>query len=334
MATKTNDLWVDFENKLLNKQISKRRLKKLRTMYNAASRGLDLMTADRHEIEDFLNQLNRNQFKQQDKTPYSGSTKSDIKKFLKQYYKLMEGDDEFYPKKVSWIRVAISKDEKPLEKAVISQEEAIKLANSFQKPEFRMLSLMLFDSGFRIEEMLSVKKKDLTFEPFDDANKCWWIKCSQSKTEIRTVPIQLFTEEINNLVNTSYYQSLKDDDLIFGNVSYPSYLSSLKLASIKLFGKHLTPHALRHSSATLYASLYEGDMIQLANRYGWSYSSNELKTYIRRSRTFHKIGAKKVFSSELLKLKEENTRIMQRLDHLEQLVKKRLVKEIKEKKGL
>ncbi len=322
-------LWHTFENKLLNKQVTKKRIKKLKVMFNIVNRELNLKTAQRPQIEKFVNRLNRNEFKQLDETNYSGSSKSDIKKFLKQYYKAIEGDDEFYPKKVSWIRTNISKDEQPKEKPVVSQEDITKVANHFKKPEFRILTLLLFDSGFRIQEMLSVKKKDLTFEPFDEENKCWWIKCSESKTEIRTVPIQLFTEEINNFVNTSYFQNLKDDDLIF-NVTYASYLSSLSKSSEKVIGKVLTPHALRHSSATLYAKLYEGDMIQLANRYGWSYSSRELKTYIRRSRTFHKIGAKKVFSSELLKLKEDNKKLREEFEELKLAIEfKKLKKQLK-----
>lgn len=326
---KHKDLWQDFENHLLNQQVTQKRINKLRSMFKAVCRFIDLKTAKREQIEKFVNGLHRNENKKIDGYNYSGSAKSDIKKFLKQYFKHTKGEDEFYPKEVSWIKTNIAKDEKPKEKEVITQRESIKLASHFRKVEFRILTLLLFDAGFRIEEMLTTRKRDLTWDTFDDeGNKCFWIKCSESKTEQRNIPIQLFTEDLKAFMNSTYFQNLKDSDLLF-NISYDSYLKMLKKAGKKVLNKVITPHSLRHSSATLYAKLYEGDMIQLANRYAWSYSSKELRTYIRRSKTFHTIGAKKVFSSELLKIKEENQKLKEDFEKFKVMVLKSLGKKYK-----
>lgn len=326
MESKTEKLWRSFEDHLLNQQVTKIRIAKLKTMFAITSKYLNLETANRPIIEDFINRLNRDKIRQKDKRPYSGSSKSDLKKFIKQYYKHTRGNDENYPPEVSWIRTRIAKDEQPKEKEILSQEQAVKLANSFRKPEFKIMTLLLFDSGFRIQEMLSVMKKNITFEPFDDeGNKCFWIKCNVSKTDTRNIPVQLFTEDIRDFLNSSYVQGLKDDDLLFP-VRYDYYRQTLKETAKKLFNKVITAHSLRHSSATLYAKLYAGDMIALANRYGWTYSSKELKTYIRKSQAYHRIGAKRVFSDEITKLKEENARLREDFTKLRELVLKSMNK--------
>lgn len=311
------ELWLNFENSLLNKGVTKKRINKLKVMFNLVTKHINLEKAKRPEIEAYINKLHRNDLKKQNGQNFSGSSKSDIKKFIKQFYKYYRGNDEHYPIEVSWIRTNISKDERPEEKTVITEQEAVKLASHFKKPEFRILTLLLFDSGFRISEMLGIRKKDLTFEKLDDDdNKCFWVYCKESKTLPRKVPIQLFTEDIKTFINSAYFRSLNNEDTVF-NVLYQSYLKSLSLASQKVIGKHLSPHSLRHSSATLYARLYDGNSMMLADRYGWSYSSKELKTYIRRSGAFQRIGAKKVFSTELIKLKEENKKLNDRLNKLE-----------------
>lgn len=302
-----NELWSKFENHMLNEAVTKRRLKKLKQMFVTCERGIDnLETANRKTIEVFINRLNKNEFKSLQKKDYSGSTKADIKKFLKQFYKWYKGKNEYYPKEVIWIKAKISKDEQPKEKPILSIKEVIKLANRFKKLEYKLLTLMLFDSGFRIQEMLSVKKKDLSWGEFIENEKCFWLYCNESKTEKRKVPIPLFTEEIQAFVNSSYFQNLDNEELLMPQ-RYDNICHLMKRHSLKLFGENkiVTPHILRHSSATYYSQEYDGNMNLIAIRYGWSFSSKELKTYIRRSGAYQKAGAKKSFENEVIKLKRK-----------------------------
>jgi len=91
---------------------------------------------------------------------------------------------------------------------------------------------------------------------------------------------------------------------------------------MKVLGKKITPHALRHSSATYYAKEFDGNMMLLADRYGWTYSSKELRTYIRRSGAYQRAGAKKVFSNEVEKLREENRNVKETLRAMEEKMEK------------
>jgi integrase len=317
-----NTPWQDYENHLLNVQVTRKRISKLKTMYRVLERAFNKPFSDlsRKDIEAFVTALHRNTFLNENEKPYSGSSKSDIKKFLKQFWKWFKGNDEYYPQEVSWIKTRIGKDEKPKEKPVVTQEQIISVAEKMLKEKYRILTLLLFDSGFRIQEMLSVKKKHLTWEPFDEANNtCFWIECLDSKTLPRKVEIPLFTEHIKRFLQSSYWNNLSDDQLLFPD-SYNAYLTVLHRASKSVLGYKLSPHCLRHSSATLYARLYNGDMILLANRYGWSYSAQELRTYVRRSGAMQKRGARKVFENELLKLQQENVSIKKDIEEMKTLI--------------
>tara|TARA_Y100000310_G_scaffold42906_1_gene40074 strand:- start:365 stop:1444 length:1080 start_codon:yes stop_codon:yes gene_type:complete len=335
---KQMELWKKFEDHLINEQLTKVRIKKLLSMFNVLTRGIKkpLDKVTRKDIEVFVTALNKNEYKKIDGRDFSGSTKLDIKKFLKQFYKWRLGQNEFYPKQVSWIKTRISKDERAEEKPILSIPEVKQLANKMFRSDYRMLVLLLFDSGFRIQEILSVKKKNLTWEKFDDkGNKCFWIECNKSKTECRTIPIPLFTEDIKTFCNSSYFESLKDDDLLFKDLSYDGVNKNMKLRSKELFGESrmITPHALRHSSATFYSKEYDGNMNLIAQRYGWSFSSKELKLYIRRSGAYQKAGAKKVFYNEVLNLKEENREMKEKMLELQKQMESILVSKNKQVLG-
>lgn len=305
-----------------NKGVTKRRIQKLLVMYRITERLLAKAPeqATREDLETMVSKLHKNQVKSEKGKPFTGSTKSDVKRFLKQFFKWHKGEGEFDPPETRWINIRISKDEQPTEKPALTLEEARKFSNAFNKVEYRVIVLLLFDSGFRVGEMLSVKKRDLSWEDFDEGKKCFWLKCNVSKTEVRKVPVPLFTEDVQAFVNSATYQQLGDDDLLF-DIQYSNLCQRFKDASQKSLGKIVTPHALRHSSATFYAREYDGNMSMIAERYGWTFSSQQLKTYIRRSGAYQKAGAKKVFSNEVGKLKEENLLLNERLTKMEGLFK-------------
>jgi|GEM_PF-3105220 len=318
-------LWTRFETHLLNDGLTKKRIEKLRFMFLAAERGLPkgFENSERADIEDLVERLSRNRFRRSDGQQYSGSTKSDIKRFLKQFYKWLRGEGTYFPKEVAWLKTRIGKDERPVEKMVITEDQARALAAQFKQPQLGILTLLLFDSGFRIDEMLSVQRRDLTKETIEDIGEIWFIQCRRSKTYPRRVDVPLFTDDIARFVNTAAIMGMKPEDQLFP-VEYATYLKTLHHHSITLFGKAISPHALRHSSATNYASLYKGDRVKLAERFGWSYSAQELDTYVRRGAARQRESAKIVTSNEVVKLQQDNKSLREKLDRLETMFLKSL----------
>jgi len=315
-------IWKRYEDHSLNEGLSKKRIDKLKYMYLMILRGLkdkDLNKVTRQDIELFLNKLNRNEYKKLNKDNYTGTSKSDIKKFMRRFWKWLIGNDEYYPQEVAWIKSRISKDERPEPKEVISINELQKIASNVSIPEYKAFFLILFDSGFRIDEFMSITKQDITWEEYDNKQKCFWVKCNRSKTQLRKVPIPLFTEDIKDFVNGVYFRSLNDSDLICPK-NYDAIRKILERTSTKVIGKHITPHCLRHSSATYYAKALEGDMIAICQRFGWSLSSDEAKTYIRMSGAYEKATAKKVYSNKTEDLEEEVKQLREELSNYKKVL--------------
>lgn len=303
-------LWGEFESHLLNEGLTALRRNKLHTVYNISQRGLKgrLGKAGREELQEFLNALNRDKFRKLDGKPYGGATKSDIKKFLRQFYKWYKGDNEYYPKEVSWIKTRIPKDEKVTldDREILSKDEAARLALSFKKAEYRALVFILFDSGFRIRETLSIRKRDVTWEPFGEgeAEKCFWVACNESKTETRKIPIPLFTEELRAFLNSEYVRQKRDNDPLFP-FSYSTVRKALDRGAARSFKgerrKRITAHTFRRSSLTHYAREYDGNLPMLSQRAGAA--EETLKVYVRKSGAYQKASAKKVYTNEVTELK-------------------------------
>lgn len=154
--------------------------------------------------------------------------------------------------------------------------------------------------------MRSVRKSDLTWDSYKESESgtesCFWIHCRQSKTEVRNIPIPLFTKEVEVYLNSASMRSREDDEL-FPKFSYRSYAARLSKLGRKMFNLNITPHIMRHSSATHYAEILNTQ--SLAMRYGWTFNSKELNTYIKRSKNYHKLTAVAVYQNNAARLQDQ-----------------------------
>jgi len=329
MADLDDELWTRFETHCYNEGLSDNRINKLRSSYRQVRRGLNvpLDEAEEKHLRDFVKRLHRDEFTRQDGEAYSGYSKRDLKKFLKQFYKWLEGERGRYPDKVVWINTKVRKDELPDEKRVLTIDEVHRLAKKMPDQRYKGLIYILFDSGFRISELLSAKKSDFELDEYDTADdgECWWISCRESKTYTRRIPLPLFTDRLNAFASSGYYRGLESDDDLF-QMSYDAIRMMIKRRAKELLDENITPHHFRHSSATYYAR-QEGDHIALCDRYGWAYGSDVPKEYIRRSgkrqeQTAQKVANNKVQETQkrVDELEEENKELKQRLNKLERLM--------------
>jgi len=79
----------------------------------------------------------------------------------------------------------------------------------------------------------------------------------------------------------------------------------------KVLRKKVTPHILRHSSATYYC--HKLNQYQLCYRYGWSMASSQPQRYIDREGINEEGTAELVKSDEVAKLKKANEQLRESL---------------------
>jgi len=82
------------------------------------------------------------------------------------------------------------------------------------------------------------------------------------------------------------------------------------------FLKRVTPHMLRHSSATYWAP--KMNRYQLCAIYGWAFSSDMLDRYIERKGIIFDQIAEKGDVDQTTRLQKENRNLMEKVERLEQ----------------
>lgn len=81
---------------------------------------------------------------------YAEHTKYDFRVILKMFYKWLEGKDEFFPKKITWLKKSMKNIEHKLPEELITEEEVIRLADAAINPRDKTLILVLYETGCRI----------------------------------------------------------------------------------------------------------------------------------------------------------------------------------------
>ena len=243
------------------------------------------------------------------------STKVDYKKSLRKFYKWLLGNNEQYPELVDWIDTY----ETPIEIPALRREEIEKMVDA-SKIRDKAIIIILFDSGARAEEFLNIRIGDLT--KVDDTYK---VRIVHSKTKPRTIHLPIASKHLELWLQE--YLNRNDQSFLFP-ITYEGLRMMLHRVSKRVLGKRVTPHILRHSSATYYANLLNHH--QLCYRYGWSMASDMPNRYIDREgileeETRHIVKAhdlaglekqNQVLHEEMALIKQTNEQISEELSKL------------------
>ncbi len=235
--------------------------------------------------------------------PLAHSTKLDYKKSLIKFYKWLYGNNKNVPELVDWIDTYDIVKEIP----ALKREEVEQLAATLTIRDKAIL-ISLFDSGARAEEFLNIKICDLS--KIDGVYK---IRIVHSKTKPRTIHLPIASQFIDMWLN---YNGSKNSQEYLFPITYEGLRMMLHRVGKKVLKKNITPHLLRHSSATYYANLLNHQ--QLCYRYGWTMASNMPNRYLDREGIFEKETVDVVKKNDISTLEEKNKMLVEELSMIKQ----------------
>jgi len=217
-----------------------------------------------------------------EKKDYSDWTKHDYKVAVKKFYKWLR-DTEEYPAEVKWIKTTVKRRNGKLPEGLLTEEEVKKLIEAANNSRDKALISVLYESGCRASELLSLKLKNVEFDKYG----C--IILVNGKTGMRRIRLITSAPYLRNLINDHLH---KDDPnfplwIVLGNntdkgIIYTTLRHILERVADRVnFKKDVNPHHFRHSRATFLANhLTEA---QLCEYLGWVKGSDMPSTYVHMS---------------------------------------------------
>jgi len=226
------------------------------------------------DMERLIQDLETDRIRARNGKPYSEATKTDIKKTIKKFWKWKDGNNRTYPELVEWIDTYIAVKDVP----ALTRSEVEKMIEHTASPRDRTLLMVLFDSGARAEELLNVRLKREHVSWKEDL-KCYMIRLEYSKTKPRTISLPLSTSYMMSWLEVHPAKDNPQAQLF--PMTYPAMKMVVSRLGRRVLGKRVTPHMLRHSSATFYANKLKNPY-KLCYRYGWTMASDMVNRYLDR----------------------------------------------------
>jgi site-specific recombinase XerD len=274
---KTNaKLIADFCRYCFANSLSLGRIKKYGYTLKTISKMLDKKfdNAKKKDIEELMIKL--------EQTDYTEHTKHDFKVSVKKFYRWLRKKQN--PIETEWIKTTVRKNKIKLPSELLTTDDINKMIAYAKNPRDRAFIWVLYQSGCRIDEILNLKIKDVSFDEYSA------IANVLGKTGSRRIRIfdnknylkfwldnHKFKDNKESFVFTSISTNATND-----RMDYHSVVSMLKTIAKKCdIKKPINPHQFRHSRATELANkLTEAQMCQM---FGWVQGSNMPSVYVHLS---------------------------------------------------
>jgi len=232
-------------------------------------------------------------------TDIAASSKNEYQKTLKKFFRWLKGDDWEGLRYIKGNRKIYKKPE------IVTKEEVLRLIEAANHPRDKAMIALLYEGGFRIGELASIKFKDIEFNKFGGKVRV------RGKTGERLVPFVFSESYLKNWMqmhpnkneNSHLFISLRSGS--YGKPLLYERFNLILKSVVKIAGidKKISPHTLRHSRATHLASkLTESEMCHYL---GWQMGSDMPRVYVHLSgRDIDKAIYNKVYGLETEELNE------------------------------
>ncbi len=266
--------------------------------------GKSFLAVMQHDMENLIERLEGDRLISAKGKPFAEATKADIKKTIKKFWKWKDGKNKTYPELVEWIESYDPvKDVQALRK-----EEVEKMVEHCANPRDKALLMVLLDSGARAEELLNVRLKSEHLVWKEDLG-CYKMRIEFSKTKPRTISLPLCTNHLRAWLDV--HPAKGNDQAQLFPMSYGNLRMQVRRIGQRVLGKKVSPHMLRHSSATFYANKLS--RYQLCYRYGWTMSSRVVDRYLDREGILEEGIADVVKADEMLTAHKQNQTLREEL---------------------
>jgi len=240
---------------------------------------------------------------------YKQSTKAKTYKTLRKFLKWRFGENKHYP---AFCDNWVTREER-VTKDYLTRSEIDKLVESTSTLRIKALVMILFDGGFRIEELANLRWADV--KKTDKGYYKAHVRKETTKTKKeRYVSLLLSTDLIDSFKNSEKNKNKDfDENGYMFETSYNKLYTTINRIGKKVLNKKVSPHTLRHSSATFYADIIKTYQ-QFVTRYGWTLRSSAPQRY------FHTVDDQEIaeqtqdheiskFKNDFEKVKLENAQL-------------------------
>lgn len=283
------------------------------------------------DMEGFILDLDRGRIKSNRGKPYASEMKSNIKKFIRKFYKVILGNGYQYPELVDWIDT--SKVQAEVHAIPGLKEGVWRIVELIPDVRRKALVWVAFDSGFREGELINCRVRDV--EKGEDG--VYFLTCRHSKTKPRTVSLPYSSELLDRWLEEHPHKD--DPEAQLWQTSRPMFYKTVKRYARKAFKQsrgpdfNVTVHMLRHTSATFWGPKL--DRVNFCKRFGWSYNSDSPDRYLDYAKVSQKQTNQVVRNERLHALSEElenqkarNSQLSQEVEELRRLQLK-IIKNLK-----
>jgi integrase/recombinase XerD len=245
-----------------------------------AKKDFDQMTRD--DIQQLV--LGVRELRKRSGEPVSERTVQDHLTAIKTFWKWMKGVDNEFPSEVKWIRTSLHGTNSQLPEDLPTPEDIEKLIAAATNTRDKALVSVLYDSGCRIGELLTLRIKNLAFDNYGG------VLLVAGKTGQRRVRIIHSVQRLRTWLDEHPLRE-QPEAMVFcslsnrqrgGGLNYEAISHMFrKLRKRPGVTKRLNPHSFRHARATLLAQHLTD--AQLKQHFGWTADSRMASVYIHLS---------------------------------------------------
>lgn len=304
-----------------NKRVGKSTLYRLLGIFKMLSEewlDKDFDSVSDAEWDMFYDRMEEDDVVQQNGKPYNPNTKAKTYKTIKKFCKWRYGNDMQYPAYCAgWVTT-----ERIPTRDILQRNEVERLMEAASALRVKCMLMMLFDGGFRVGELGCLRWHDVRIPEGKEYYKAH-VRAETTKTKKERYVSLWLTRDLldsyRNHVKNKKGRDFREEDIMFP-LEYRSIYETVKRLGETVLGKDVSPHLLRHSSASYYAGVIKTYQ-QFCSRYGWDLKSGVAQRY------FHKVDDDEIaeqskeheiarFKTQMERISLENTQLHREMDKI------------------